>query len=313
MNYLDFYGLQREPFSNTPDQRFFWNGRYHQVALTKLSFALHQRRGLMLVTGEIGAGKTTLARQFFETLDDGLFHKALLVVIHSEITADWLLHRFAHLLGVAQPKHNKLELLGQIYERLRIIDEEGRIVALLIDEAQMLGTRELMEEFRGLLNIEARERKLINFVFFGLPEVEENLRLDEPLRQRVALRIHLQRYDAQDTQDYIAHRINIAGGKPTLIPPETAQCIHHHSLGSPRLINALGDNLLLEGFLARTRALTPEMADQAAADLNLKPPEADPLAEVLGRRAGRTPSRDGETWQDVDLDKLLDFLEDEPR
>jgi type II secretory pathway predicted ATPase ExeA len=308
MSYLDFYGLQREPFSNTPDPRFFWSGRYHEIALTKLQFALEQRRGLTLVTGDIGAGKTTLARQFFESLDERKYHKSLLVVIHSEITAEWLLHRFAHLLGVAQPRTSKLELLGQIYERLRAIDDEDRIAALLIDEAQMLGTRELMEEFRGLLNIEARERKLINFVFFGLPEVEENLRLDEPLRQRVALRIQLQRYDAQDTRDYIAHRINIAGGRPNLISAEAAERIHFHSQGSPRLINALGDNLLLEGFLNKTRTLGTVMVDKAAADLNLKPAEADPLADVLGRRGARAAGK--ESWQEVDLDKLLDFLDE---
>jgi type II secretory pathway predicted ATPase ExeA len=310
MSYLDFYGLQREPFSNAPDPRFFWNGSAHQVALTKLQFALEQRRGLMLVTGEIGAGKTTIARQLFENLDDGRFHKAMLVVIHSEVTADWLLHRFAHLLGVESPKGGKLELLGQIYERLRALDERGKIVAMLIDEAQMLGTRELMEEFRGLLNIEARERKLINFLFFGLPEVEENLRLDEPLRQRVALRIELRRYDEHETLAYLAHRVNIAGGRPSLIGPATAARLHERSQGSPRLINALADNLLLEGFVTRSRALTPEMVDKVAGELNIQPAEPDPLAELLGRPSVKARPAQQESWQQVDLDKLLNFLDE---
>jgi type II secretory pathway predicted ATPase ExeA len=309
MSYLDFFGLQREPFSNVPDQRFFWAGRLHQIALTKLQFVLQQRRGLALVTGEIGAGKTTLARQLFETLDPARFHKALLVVIHSEVTADWLLHRFAQLLGVEQPKFNKLEVLGQIYDRLREIDEQGQIVALLIDEAQMLGTRELMEEFRGLLNIEVQERKLINFLFFGLPEVEDNLRLDEPLRQRVAVRLELQRYEEHDTLAYIAHRINVAGGRPGLIPPEVAVQIHRHSQGSPRLINALCDNLFLEGFLLKTRNLPGELVDKVAKDLNLAPAEPDPLAAILGATPKRAAAA-REEWREVDLDKLLNFLDD---
>ena len=310
MNYLEFYALEREPFSNVPDQRFFWNGRSHQVALTKLQFALSQRRGLALVTGEIGAGKTTLARQLFESLDDDKFFRALLVVIHAEVTAVWLLHRFAQLLGVPEPKHGKLELLGQIYQRLREIDREDKTVSLLIDEAQMLGTRELMEEFRGLLNIEMQGRKLINFVFFGLPEVEQNLTLDEPLRQRVALRIGLQRYDEHDTTEYIAHRLRIAGGDPELINVDAARCVHSFGLGSPRVTNAICDNLLLEGFLDETRTLTVEMAKKVAGELNLQPPQRDPLAEILGRRPGNQPAPNAEEWREVDLDKLLSFLDE---
>jgi general secretion pathway protein A len=310
MDYLDFYGLRREPFSNVPDQRFFWNGRSHQVALTKLQFALSQRRGLALVTGEIGAGKTTLARCLFESLDDTKFHKALLVVIHAEVTADWLLHRFAQLLGIRKPQGRKLEVIGQIYQRLREIDQEGKIVAMLIDEAQMLGTRELMEEFRGLLNIEAQNRKLINFVFFGLPEVEHNLRLDEPLRNRVALRIGLERYGAEDTMHYIVHRVTIAEGPDDLIPAEACARIHHFSQGSPRITNALCDNLLLEGYLNQSRTLTGDMVDKIAAELNVEPAAPDPLAEILGRPATAAVPRQMEYWQEADLDEILDFLDE---
>ena len=310
MSYLDFFGLRREPFSNAPDRRFFWNGEYHQLALTKLAFALEQSRGLSVVTGEIGTGKTTMARRLFDNLNEKRFHKGMLVVIHSEVTADWLLQGIARLLGVAKPKTNKLEVLGQIYDRLRAIDEDGRIAAILIDEAQMLGTRELMEEFRGLLNIEVQERKLINFVFFGLPEVEENMRLDEPLRQRVALRVKLTHYDEKDTRAYIAHRVNVAGGKKGIFGPDTVAKIFEYSQGVPRVINTLCDNLLLEGFMTKSRSLTPEMVDRAADNLELTAPEADPLADLLGYKPSAKPTGRAADWKEVDLDKVLSFLDE---
>ncbi len=310
MSYLEFYGLRREPFSNVPDQLFYWSGEQHKSALSRLTFAIEQRRGFCVVTGEIGTGKTMLSRHLYDSLSEHRYYRALLVVIHSEVTAEWLLHRIAQLLGVRDPKQSKLEMLGQIYERLRVIDQEGRTVVFLIDEAQMLATRELMEEFRGLLNIEVQDRKLVNFVFFGLPEVEECLRLDEPLRQRVALRLRLRHYSEDETRAYIYHRLNIAGGKSGVFAPDALKRIAAHSGGVPRVINTICDNLLLNGFLNKTRVLTPEMVDHVAQELSLGPSEPDPLADILGYRTGTKPAGRAQEWKEVDLDKVLGFLDD---
>jgi type II secretory pathway predicted ATPase ExeA len=310
MSYLEYYGLRREPFSNVPDQLFYWSGEQHKTALAKLTFALEQRRGFSVVTGEIGTGKTMLSRRLFDSLSERRYFRALLVVIHSEVTAEWLLHRIAQLLGVREPKRHKLEMLGQIYERLRVIDQEGRTVVFLIDEAQMLSSRELMEEFRGLLNIEVQDRKLVNFVFFGLPEVEDCLRLDEPLRQRVALRMRLRHYSEDETRAYIYHRLNIAGGKSGVFTPDGITRIAGHSSGVPRVINTICDNLLLNGLLNKTRSLTPDMVDQVAQELALTAAEPDPLADILGHRSGAKPTGRAQEWKEVDLDKVLGFLDD---
>src|SRR5437588_12121819 len=149
-------------------------------------------KGLGILVGDIGAGKTTLARRLLDSLPETEYEAALLVIIHSGVTASWLLKRIALQLGVDAPSEDKLTLLGQLYQRLLQSYEQGKKAVVLIDEAQMLATRELMEEFRGLLNLEVPERKLISFVFFGLPEIEQNLALDPPLRQRVALRYKLE-------------------------------------------------------------------------------------------------------------------------
>src|SRR3954454_7021814 len=206
VNYLDYYELAQEPFSNAPVSRFYFNSPQHSQALVRLTHICAQMKGLGILVGDIGAGKTTLARRLLDSLPEAEYEAALLVIIHSGVTASWLLKRIALQLGVDAPSEDKLTLLGQLYQRLVRIYEAGKKAVVLIDEAQMLDTRELMEEFRGLLNLEVPERKLLSFVFFGLPEIEDHLRIDLPLAQRVALRVRLEPFDLQATDAYIRHR-----------------------------------------------------------------------------------------------------------
>src|SRR5689334_25387936 len=182
-------------------------------------------KGLSVLIGDIGAGKTTLARRMLDSLPEDEYEAALLVIIHSGITANWLLKRIALQLGVESPAREKLALLSQLYRRLLQIYEQGKKAVVLIDEAQMLETRELMEEFRGLLNLEVPERKLISFVFFGLPEIEQNMKLDPPLAQRVALRYRLEPFSFEATDAYVRHRLRLAGSPRMPFPPETLQLI----------------------------------------------------------------------------------------
>ncbi len=179
-----------------------------------------------MLVGDIGAGKTTLARRLLDALPEEEYEAALFVIIHSGVTASWLLRRIALQLGVENPAQEKLALLSQLYQRLMQIHEQGRKAVVLIDEAQMLETRELMEEFRGLLNLEVPERKLISFVFFGLPEIERNLRLDPPLAQRVAMRYRLEPLNAESTDSYIEHRVQTAGGSRIPFTPEAIEVLH---------------------------------------------------------------------------------------
>src|SRR6185369_15600116 len=182
---------------------FYFNSPQHSQALVRLTHLCAQMKGLGILVGDIGAGKTTLARRMLDSLPEEEYEAALLVIIHSGITASWLLKRIALQLGVENPAEEKLALLSQLYQRLVKIYEQGKKAVVLIDEAQMLATREIMEEFRGLLNLEVPERKLLSFVFFGLPEIEQNLNLDPPLRQRVALRYRLEPFQSDSTESYV--------------------------------------------------------------------------------------------------------------
>jgi general secretion pathway protein A len=228
-------------------------------------------KGLAVLVGDIGAGKTTLARRMLDALPEDEYEAALLVIIHSGITASWLLKRIALQLGVENPADDKLALLSQLYQRLVRIHDQGRKAVVLIDEAQMLATRELMEEIRGLLNLEVPERKLLSFVFFGLPQIEDNLRLDPPLAQRVALKYRLEPLTPDATDAYVRHRLRLAGAPRMPFTPAAVARIHTHSRGIPRLINTVCDNALFEGFIGRTRELDAPLVDRVAAELCVDP------------------------------------------
>ena len=141
MNYLEFYELKQEPFSNAPVSRFYYESRQHEQALDRLKHVVGRMKGLALLVGQIGAGKTTLARRLLDSLPESEYEAALLVIIHANVTASWLLRRVALALGVESPAEDKLALLSQLYQRLVRIHEQGKRAVVLIDEAQMLSTR----------------------------------------------------------------------------------------------------------------------------------------------------------------------------
>jgi type II secretory pathway predicted ATPase ExeA len=300
VTYLEFYQLSQEPFSNAPVARFYYSSAQHAQALMRLMHAVQSMKGLAVLVGDIGTGKTTLARRMLDNLPEDEYEAALLVIIHSGITANWLLRRIALQLGVESPAEEKLALLSQLYQRLVRIYEQGKKAVVLIDEAQMLATREIMEEFRGLLNLEVPESKLISFVFFGLPEIEENLRLDPPLSQRVALRYRLEPLTADATDAYIKHRLKLAGASRVPFTPEAVAAVHRFSRGTPRLINTLCDNALFEGFVARQVDVDEALVERMARDLALEP--EGPPRGAEGGDGARKSAR-------VDLGEIDRFLE----
>lgn len=305
MNYLEFYELSQEPFSNAPVSRFYYSSAQHAQALMRLMHAVSGMKGLAVLVGDIGAGKTTLARRMLDSLPEEEYEAALLVIIHSGITASWLLKRIALQLGVENPAEEKLALLSQLYQRLVKVYEQGKKAVVLIDEAQMLATREIMEEFRGLLNLEVPERKLLSFVFFGLPEIEQNLLLDPPLAQRVALKYRLEPLSAEASEAYVRHRLRLAGASRVPFTPGALDRIHAHARGTPRLINTLCDNALFEGFVARVRDIDEKFVDRVARDLGV---EAPPAVEPVRQAAGVGRAGDRARIDLAEIDRYLDSL-----
>ena len=269
MSYTEFYNLNEQPFSNTPDNRFFFESHQHSEARVRLMHAIETMKGLAILVGDIGCGKTTLARKLLDELKEGPYEAAMLVVVHSNISSDWLLRKVTQQLGVADPGESQETTIGRLYERLMDLHESGKKTVILIDEANMLHNREVMEEFRGLLNLEIPGSKLITFVLIGLPELDEWLAQDTPLKQRIALRFTLHALSRQATRSYIEHRLQVAGCNEPLFSDEALQAIYKYSQGTPRLINTICDNALLEGYLVKAKKIEDSVIEDVVVGLGL--------------------------------------------
>jgi len=269
MSYEQFYHLREQPFSNTPDPRFFYEVEQHAEVLARLMHAVNTMKGLAVVIGDVGTGKTMLARRMLDQLDDTQYESALLVIIHSSITSEWLLRKIASQIGVDQVAEDKVSILSQIYQRLVELHQTGRKAVVLIDEANMLHQQELMEELRGFLNLEVPGSKLITFILFGLPNLEANLALDAPLVQRVAVKCRLTSLKPEATKAYIRHRLKVAGATQDIFSDEVLNQIAVDSQGIPRLINTIGDNVLLEGYLLKREKIDVQLVKDVARDLGL--------------------------------------------
>lgn len=270
MSYEQFYQIREQPFSNTPDPRFFFEVDQHADVLARLMHAVNTMKGLAVVVGDVGTGKTTLARRMLDQLDDQLYESALLVIIHSAITAEWLLRKIASQIGVDEVAEEKVSILSQIYQRLVELHQLGKKTVVLIDEANMLQQQELMEELRGFLNLEVPGSKLITFILFGLPKLETTLSLDAPLVQRVAVKCRLTSLKPEATKAYIRHRLKVAGANREIFSDEVLTQIAIESQGIPRLINTIGDNVLLEGFLLKREKIDVQLVKDVAQDLGLR-------------------------------------------
>jgi general secretion pathway protein A len=270
MGYSDYFNFEREPFSNAPNEKYYFDSEQHRRALQRLKYSVDTDKGLAVLVGGIGTGKTTLARRMLDNLPVERYESSLLVIIHSDITPEWLLSRICVQLGVENPAAGQITMLKQLFERLIQIEEEGRKAVVLIDEAQMLQTRELMEEFRGLLNLEIPEKKLLNIIFFGLPALDEVMKLDEPLAQRVAFKYTLTPFEAGETAAYINFRLKVSGCVQSPFLPETLPLIQSYSGGVPRLINTICDNALFETFLRHGKQVTEGIITSVVEDLGLK-------------------------------------------
>lgn len=287
MSYESFYRLRELPFTSTVDMRFYFDTDQCKNAVAKLSHAAEEGVGLAVAIGEMGMGKTTLARKIFDMLQTPQYESVFLVIIHRSITASWLLKKIALQLDITSLPDESFLLVDRIYNRLCELNDEGKKTVILVDEANMLQAKDLLEEFRVLLNLEMNGKKLVNFFFFGLPELEEYLKLDEHFRQRIGVRVVLQPIDLESTRGYIEHRLSVAGCAREIFTDGAIKLTHQYSKGTPRLINAVCDNALLETYLKRQGLIDETIIEWVAVELGLKAEkevvikERKPFGEML--------------------------------
>lgn len=264
--YLEYYNLQEQPFNITPDPRFLYFSAQHQEAFNHLLFGIHQRKGFIVLTGEVGAGKTTVCRKLLEELEPR-YRTAL--ILNPCLDTDLLLRAICDELGLTVAAPDRLSCLQTLNRFVLEEIQAGRDVVLIIDEAQDLSV-ELLEQVRLLSNLETDHQKLIQIVLMGQPELRDKLALPElrQLRQRITVRYHLGPLDAEQTAEYIHHRLTLAGacGIPRF-DRAAIRRIHRYSGGIPRLINAVCDKALLAGFVMQTGLITKKLVQLAIEEL----------------------------------------------
>ena len=264
--YLEYYRLSHAPFDITPNPRFLFHSIKHREAFNHLLYGIRERKGFVQLTGEVGAGKTTLCRALLEQLDSN-FSTAL--ILNPVLNPDELMKAIATEFGLNVRGRDRLETISAIGEFLLKQIDLGRETVLIIDEAQDL-TEELLEQVRLLSNIETDDRKLLQIVLMGQPELRE--RLNSPklkqLRQRITVRYHLAALSRVEVAQYIQHRLHVSGAKgtPAFTPPAIWR-VFNYSQGIPRLVNAVCDKALLASFVARSERITYWMVGRAIREL----------------------------------------------
>lgn len=265
--YEEYFSLKERPFSLTPDPDFLFLSGSHQRALDHLLFGLESGEGFIVVTGDIGVGKTTVCRALLRRLPERF---ATALVVNTLLTEKELLRTVLDDFGVPVPDGTRKDLLDALNRFLLAEAEAGRRPVLIIDEAQNLAPP-LLEQVRLLSNLETEKRKLLQIVLFGQKELQEKLRLPQlrQFDQRITVRATILPLDLRETSRYIQHRMSVAGAAgSTFLSPAAERLLHRRSRGVPRRINQLCDRALLAACVRNAARVEPEDVVRAAASLS---------------------------------------------
>ena len=281
--YESFYGLQEKPFNLTPNPRFLFLSEKHKEALAHLVFGIKNRSGFVMISGEIGTGKTTICRSLLRQVDPDT---EVSFIFNPCLSPEELLRNINEDFGIESTAQSIRGLIDELNGYLLKSSAENKNCVLVIDEAQNL-TPSVLEQIRLLSNLETETNKLLQIILLGQPELAENLELPElrQLNQRITARYHLKELDFQETLQYVAFRLRIAGARRNVQFTRAAvRAVYKYSGGTPRVINAVCDRALLVGYTREEHTITPRLIRQA-------------IKEVLGDRPkARKRARRSSSW-----------------
>jgi len=264
--YCEFYGLKEKPFNVTADPAFFFLSRRHKEALSHMVYGIHQRKGILVITGEIGTGKTTLCRVLLNSLDRKIKSAFILNPNFSSLE---LLHIIVEDFGIAPKRKSKVFLISDLNKFLLKESQQSHNVVLIIDESQNLDPEQL-EQIRLLSNLETAKEKLLQIILVGQPELKEKLGLPnlKQLNQRIAVKYHILPLDQDEVLDYINHRLKVAGSNENIeFTKDAVEKIYGYSKGVPRIINIVCDRALLAAFVEEKKDIGSPIIKQCLKEI----------------------------------------------
>ncbi len=265
--YETFYGLTARPFTKTPDPKFLFLSRSHEEALARLQYAVEEKE-LILLTGDVGCGKTTLTRAMMDILGE---RYRMVTIINPVLTPAQFLRALAKRLDIDVPTVYKADLLDAIYEKVYREYEAGTSIVIIIDEAQLIPSRDTFEEIRLLTNFQLDNTNLLSLVLVGQTDLRKRLNHKAyiPLKQRIGLYYHLGPIGQDEIREYVQHRLRTSGREHMLFTDEALRLLHKYSEGVPRVINSIATSALLDGFANETAIIDAPLIDGAAREMSL--------------------------------------------
>ena len=278
--YKEFFGLRANPFNVNPDPRYLFLTRHTEEALACLTYGIQSRKGFVLLTGEVGTGKTTLINKLLEWLR--LQQVATAFIFNSRLNAPQFLDYMMTDFGIPCDSKAKSQILLKLYNWLLDRYRAGETAVLIVDEAQNLSD-EVLEEIRMLTNLETFTEKLLQIVLVGQPELEQRLKQPQlrQLRQRLTLRARTHSLTLEETQAYVGQRLRIAGANGQhIFDPEALLAIHRYANGIPRVVNLLCEHCLVSAFVDQQKLVTASVVEGVARDFDLEDNTTAQLAAV---------------------------------
>jgi type II secretory pathway predicted ATPase ExeA len=265
--YEEFYGLKTKPFSKTPDPTFLYLSRAHEEALARLQYAVEEKEIVML-TGDVGCGKTTLTRALMDSLNEKY---RIILILNPRLTPAQFLRVVAKRFEIDIQRNIKDSLLDAIHEKVYEDYEAGITPVIIIDEAQLIPRKETFEEIRLLTNFQLDDTNLLSLILVGQTDLRRRMghKVYQPLRQRIGLFYHIGALSEEEIKGYIEHRLSVAGRQDALFTDGAIKSIYRYSGGVPRVINSLATAALLEGFGEGRKIIDESLVDAASRELCL--------------------------------------------